>query len=75
MKNLTTIKVKYLGATNNLGNRLRFTLPDGSFKTVSRDYSTEISTQIENFINKELSLSILGKVSIDSDTDIIVLRD
>ena len=61
MKNYHTFTVKYLGATNNLGARIKIT--SDRFKQsviLHRDYSTEATEQAIDYLNDK-GFNIIGK--------------
>lgn len=72
MKNYHTLTVKYLGATNTSGARIKIT--SERFKqsiTLSRDYATESTQQAIDYLNGK-GFNIIGRGNGSNETDILI---
>lgn len=72
MKNYHLFTVKYLGATNAQGARIKITSERFEQSvTLSRDYSTESTEQAINYLNDK-GFNIIGRGNGSNQTDILI---
>lgn len=72
MKNYHTLTVKYLGATNNQGARIKITSERFEQSIIlSREYSTESTEQAINYLNDK-GFNIIGRGNGSNQTDILI---
>ncbi len=73
MKNYQGLEIKYLGATNNRGSRIK--IIDLRFKncsiTLSKNYSLNYNEQINNYLTK-IGFNIIGQIELKNNDLIIV---
>lgn len=72
MKNYHLFTVKYLGATNNRGARIKITSERFEQSiTLSRNYSVEATEQAINYLNDK-GFNIVGRGNGSNQTDVLI---
>ena len=72
MKNYHLFTVKYLGATNTKGARIKITSERFEQSiTLSKDYSVEATEQAINYLNDK-GFNIVGRGNGSNQTDVLI---